>query len=80
MPTTRISEPTREILQQMAKRRGRSIKAILEEAVEAYRRQCFWEESNAAFAALRENAKAWQSEQEERVAWDQTLSDGLRND
>ncbi|MBI1744948.1 ribbon-helix-helix protein, CopG family [Candidatus Acetothermia bacterium] len=76
MPITRISESTHELLQELAAKRGVSIKSILEAAVEAYRRECFLEESNAAFAALRRNAKAWREEQKERAAWDQTMTDG----
>ncbi len=76
MPTAKLSRRTQEVLRELARRRGTSIKAVLEEAVEHYRRQVFLEEANRAFAALRADPDAWQAEQEERVAWEQTLSDG----
>lgn len=53
MPTTRISEIAKEILREIAERSGESQQAVLEKAVEAYRRKLFLEESNAAFSALR---------------------------
>lgn len=48
------------------------MQAPLEEAVEAYRRQRFLEESNRAFEALRANPETWKTEQAEREAWDMT--------
>lgn len=44
---------TEKILLELAKKTGESQEAVLEKALEAYRRQCFLEENNAAFAALR---------------------------
>lgn len=80
MPTTRISEPTREALRRLAEQSGESIQALLEKAVEAYRRQRFLEESNRAFEVLRASPQAWKSGQAERVAWDLTLADGLEEE
>ncbi len=56
------------------------MQAILDEAVETYRRQCFLERANAAFAALRNDPNAWQEELEERAAWDITLTDDLEEE
>jgi hypothetical protein len=42
-----------------------------------YRRQLFLEKANVAFATLRMQPEAWAVEEEERAAWDVTLSDGL---
>ena len=77
MPSTRISDPTREALRKLAERSGESMQALLDKAVEAYRRQRFLEESNRAFEALRANPQTWRIEQAEREAWDMTLADGL---
>lgn len=77
MPSTRISEPTREVLRKLAEESGESMQAILEKAIELYRRQRFLEESNRAFEALRANPAAWKTEQAEREMWDITLADGL---
>ena len=56
----------------------KSIQAVLEQAIEQYRRQQFLEAANQAYIALRNNnSEAWQEELEERSAWDITLQDGL---
>ena len=59
---------------------GVPIQVTLASAVEAYRRQRILTRTNEAYAALRANANLWQEEQEERAAWDITLSDGLENE
>ena len=56
------------------------MQALLEKAVEMYRRQRFLEESNRAFDALRGNPEMWKTEQAEREAWDLTLADGLEQE
>jgi len=45
--------------------------------LEASRRQRMLADTNAAYAALRVNSKAWREEQEERRLWETTLADGL---
>ena len=80
MPTTRISGPSREVLRKLAEESGESLQAILEKAIEIYRRQRFLEENNRAFEGLRANTKAWKTEQAERKAWDIALGDGLEKD
>ena len=77
MPMTRISEPRHRLLLELARQAQPSMQEILDRAIEAYRRQCFLEEANRAFARLREDPKAWQEEQDERRTWDVTLSEGL---
>ena len=80
MPSTRISEPTREVLRKLAEQSGESMQALLEKAVEMYRRQRFLEESNRAFDALRGNPETWKTEQAGREAWEMTLADGLEQE
>lgn len=80
MPSTRISEPSRQVLQQLACESGETMQAVLDKAVELYRRQHFLEPSNQAFAALRANPEVWRTEHTERQAWDITLADGLERE
>lgn len=75
--TVRISERTRETLRQMARAEDESMQAVLEKAVEAYRRRRFIEDLNASYAELRKDPIAWKAEQGERALWDGTLADGL---
>jgi predicted transcriptional regulator len=74
--TIRISEPAHRILRQLAQQDHKPMQAILEQAIEAYRRQRFLEGLGADFAVLRENEAEWKAEQQERSDWDVTLSDG----
>lgn len=74
--TIRISESSRRILREISQRDKKPMQAVLEQAIEAYRRQSFLEGLRSDFAALRENEAEWQAEKEERSAWEATLPDG----
>jgi len=78
--TVRISLATREKLRSLTSETGESMQAILDEAVEAYRRQTFLKRANKAFAALRSDPDVWKEEQEERAAWDVALNDDLEEE
>jgi predicted DNA-binding protein len=73
----RVGERTRKVLEDLCARTGRSARAILDEAVECYRRQRFLEEANRAFDALRRDRRAWAAELEERRAWDRASTNRL---
>jgi hypothetical protein len=77
--TVRISARSRNILRELAEREEVAMQAILDKAIESYRRQLFLEQVNKAYAMLREDATAWPQILKERAAWDTTLSDGLEN-
>ena len=78
--TIRVNYATWKTLREMSAKFGKPMQAIIEKAVEEYRRKTFLEEANKAFAALKNDANAWKSELEERAAWDAALSDGLEED
>jgi len=71
--TVRISLATREKLRALADQSGESMNAVLDQAVEAYRRHRFLEQANDAYAALRNDPEAWHEEQTERIIWKTTL-------
>ena len=75
--TVRIGITSREALRALARESGRSMQAVLEEAIETLRRQRFLEGVNAAFAALRANPAQWSGLEAERAQWESTLQDGL---
>ena len=75
--TVRIQPGTHATLKELAQRSGLSMPQLLDAAVEAYRRQCFLEEVNRAYGALRGDAEGWAEEQAERSAWDATLADAV---
>ena len=74
--TVRISNLTRKILNELADREGRRMQAVLEQAVEEYRRKRFLENLNQAYAAAR-NSTIWSEFEDELKNWESTLSDGL---
>ncbi len=78
--SVQVGEETLNTLRDLARRTGRPVEAILDQAVEVYRRQAFLEEANAGFAKLRADAEAWRDEQLEREAWDVTLRDGIEEE
>jgi predicted transcriptional regulator len=75
--TIRVSFHTRALLQELAQTSGRSMQAVLEQALEQYRRQQLLDATNAAYAAIHAAPETWADLKEERLAWDQTLVDGL---
>ena len=79
-PIVRVSENARRSLGDLAAKMDKPMQAILDEAVEAYRRRCFLREANEAYKALRNDPKVWKAELQERRAWDAALSDGLDED
>lgn len=75
--TVRISDLAHGTLREMARAEGKPMLALLDEAVEALRRQRFLEQVNDAYAALRAQPYAWSAIESERREWDVTLPDGL---
>ena len=75
--TIRVSLRTRDLLQELAHTSGSSMQAVLEQALEQYRRQQLLDATNAAYSTLRAKPEAWANLEQERLAWEQTLADGL---
>ncbi len=73
--TVRIPESTRASLRLLAEVEGRSMQAILEDAIEAYRRARFLDQLNDSYASLPDTER--QKLREEIVEWDISLKDGL---
>lgn len=78
--TVRISVASRNALRALAVQSGESMQAILDRAIENYRRYRFLEEVNTAYAAVRQDARAWSALKKELKEWDGTLKDGLEAD
>lgn len=75
----RINARTREVLEELSRKSGEPMLSIIEKAIENYRRRVFLEQTNLAYARLREDKKASQAFDEELKAWDATLGDGLES-
>jgi hypothetical protein len=79
-PQVRVSAATHAKLVELAAAQNVSMTEILDRAVEAYRRQWFFETANEAYARLRNDPAAWADWQSELAAWDATLMDGLEDE
>lgn len=79
-PTVPISESAHQLLQELAAHTGQTTTDILDKALDAYRRQVFFDRLNAGYAELRADPEAWAEHLAERKEWDATLMDGLDPD
>lgn len=75
--TVRINPAAHRTLRELAVLSGESMPAVLDKAIEEYRKKRFWEEVAAGYDALRSDPAAWQEELEERAHWERALGDGL---
>ena len=76
-PNVRLSPRAHALLRQIAEEERQSMQAVLDKAIERYRRERFLHAANADFAALKRDPKAWREELWERELWEHTLADGL---
>lgn len=74
--TIRLSGAAHSVLRDLAKRDKKPMQAVIEDAIESYRRQRFLDGLNDDFMALRENEPEWNAELAERREWDATADDG----
>jgi hypothetical protein len=75
--TIRVSSQTHRVLTLLAQSQQESITALIDAAVELYRRQQLLLTTNAAYATLRSDPAAWAEVQQEQASWDHTVGDGL---
>jgi hypothetical protein len=75
--TVRIDTETRAALNELSRQTGQSMQSLLARAVEAYRREYFFDRLDAAYISLQADPVAWEEELAERHAWEATLADGL---
>ena len=68
--TIRVSRRTHGKLRALAAATGQPVTAVVEQAVEALRRQRFFDEMDAAYARLRSATGDWEDVTAERAAWD----------
>ena len=80
MPTARILDTDRQLLQSLARQTGKQQQEIIHEALETYHREHLLDSINAAFGRLKADPVAWREELSEREAWDVTVGDGRRGD
>jgi hypothetical protein len=76
-PNVRISPRAHELLRQLAEEEQQSMQAVLDSAIERYRRESFLRGANADFAALKRDPKAWKQDLRDRELWETTVADGI---
>jgi predicted DNA-binding protein len=79
-PIIRISPKSKATLRDLAKRQGKPIDAILDDAIEEYRREHFFRELDEGFARLHSDPQLLTQYGDERRLWETTASDGLDED
>jgi len=77
-PNIRITPRSKATLRDLAKREGKPLQTVLEDAIEQYRRDTFFRDLNEGHARLQASPEAWKAEPAERREWDTTLMDGLQ--
>lgn len=75
-----ISEKSLDVIRHISEQKGLNISAVLDEAVEAYRREVLLDETNAAFQALKNDPEAWREEVEERRLWENAIGDDVEEE
>ena len=75
--TVSISEASHQLLRELAEHKGQPMTLVLDKALDAYRRQLFFDRLNAGYAELQADPEAWAEHLAERKDWDTTLMDGL---
>ncbi|MBI5095448.1 MAG: toxin-antitoxin system protein [Candidatus Hydrogenedentes bacterium] len=77
MQSVSISEADHTALSDMAKQTGRSLTSLLAEAIRELQRRHLLNQTNTAFARLKQDSAAWEEEKRERALWDHSLADGV---
>ena len=77
--TVRVRDHVHATLQALSSEMGESIQDVVEEAVEAFRRQRMLDQHNEAYAALKADPQRWQEELAERRGWDRANDDRLED-
>lgn len=78
--TITISEAAQQLLQELADLEKTSAEVVLDRALENYRRELFWKQTNEAYGALKADPEAWAEELAERELWEQTIADGVEKE
>ncbi|HOC93230.1 MAG TPA: toxin-antitoxin system protein [bacterium] len=75
----RINNETKRTLEELSRKSGEPMLNVIDRAIEEYRRRVFLEETNAAYAKLKNDGKASGEYDRETAEWDSTLMDGLED-
>ena len=74
--TIRVTSESRDKVRILSEKTGLKQQEVIDQAVEAFRRQVFLDAANSAFADLNSNKATAIVENAERQEWENTLNDG----
>lgn len=77
MASIRIDEKTRALLQELAQAEHKSMGRVVEEAVQRYDEDRFWNQAELAYRRLQSDPAAWREYQQEIALFDTASMDGL---
>lgn len=75
--TLRVSEGTRERIAAIAAATGHQMQSVVEEAVDVYEKQLFWDAFEEGYERLSLDEEAWREVRSERRGEEGALRDGL---
>ncbi len=80
MATVRVESKVHATLRALAAAEQRSISQVIEEALDRYQKEKFWQAMHEGFARLRANPAAWDEYRAEAALWDSASGDGLEDE
>ena len=80
MATVRVEPKLHATLRALSEAEQRSIGQVIEDAIDRYQKEKFWQAMHEGFARLRTDPAAWREYQDEAALWDSASGDGLEED
>ena len=80
MATVRVGPKLHATLRMLSEAEQRSIGRVIEDAVDRYQKENFWQAMHEGFARLRADPAAWREYQHEATLWDSGSGDGLEDE
>ena len=80
MATVRVEPKLHATLRALAEAEQRSISQVIEDAIDRYQKENFWNALHDSFIRLRADPVAWREYQDEAALWDSVLGDGLADE
>ncbi len=76
----RVEDRLHATLREIAAEERRPIGQVIEDAIQRYQKEKFWQGVQEDFARLRANPAAWKGYQDEVMLWDSTVGAGLEDE
>ena len=78
--TVRVEDSLHATLREIVAEEHRPIGQVIEDAIQRYQKEKFWQGVQEDFARLRADPVAWGNYQDEVMLWDSTTGDGLKDE